>query len=106
MYNQATVSGATLLDTQFINVVYKGAPGTSVTSVTNYYLASASASGVTTATAGWTTTVQATTATLKYLWNYEAIGYSSGSPTNSAPAITGTSSVDGVGVAVNSVETV
>jgi hypothetical protein len=98
MYNQATVSGATLLDTQFINVVYKGAPGTSVTSVTNYYLASASASGVTTATAGWTTTVQATTATLKYLWNYEAIGYSSGSPTNSAPAIIGTFSVDGVGI--------
>jgi hypothetical protein len=98
MYNQATVSGATLLDTQFVTIVYKGAPGISVTSVTNYYLASASASGVTAATAGWTTTLATTTATLKYLWNYEAIGYSSGSPTNSVAAIIGTFSADGVGI--------
>ena len=76
----------------------KGDTGISIASVTNYYLASASASGVTTATAGWTTTVSTTSATLKYLWNYEVIGYSSGSPTSSVPAIIGMFSVDGVGI--------
>jgi hypothetical protein len=76
----------------------KGDTGISIASVTNYYLASASASGVTTATAGWTTTVATTNATLKYLWNYEVIGYSSGSPTSSVPAIIGMFSVDGVGI--------
>lgn len=35
MYNQATVSGATLLDTQFINVVYKGVPGATGNSAIN-----------------------------------------------------------------------
>ena len=76
----------------------KGDTGISIASVTNYYLASASASGVTTATAGWTTTVATTNATLKYLWNYEVIGYSSGSPTSSVPAIIGMFSADGVGI--------
>lgn len=76
----------------------KGDTGISIASVTNYYLASASASGVTTATAGWTTTVATTNVTLRYLWNYEVIGYSSGSPTSSVPAIIGMFSVDGVGI--------
>jgi hypothetical protein len=38
LYNQATVSGATLLDTQFVAVVYKGAPGAAGNSAINAIL--------------------------------------------------------------------
>lgn len=72
--------------------------GISISGVTNYYLASASASGVTTATTGWTTTVQTSTANLPYLWNYEEITYSSGTLTNTEPAIIGKFSIDGKGI--------
>src|SRR5690606_32878895 len=47
-----------------------GDAGTSVTSVTEYYLATNAASGVSTTTTGWTTTMQSMTTTNKYLWNY------------------------------------
>ena len=66
-----------------------GAQGVSITGVTNSYLASASSSGVTTATSGWTETVQKVDATKKYLWNYETVTYSSGNPTTTTPVIIG-----------------
>ena len=37
-----------------------GATGNGIKSITNYYLASASSSGVTTSTSGWTTTMKST----------------------------------------------
>lgn len=52
-----------------------GAAGKSIGSVVNYYLATASSSGVTTSTSGWTTTVQSVSTSKKYLWNYEVIKY-------------------------------
>lgn len=55
-----------------------GANGKSIGSVINYYLATTSASGVTTSTAGWTTEVQNVSLQKKYLWNYEVIKYSDG----------------------------
>lgn len=67
-----------------------GEDGNGIKSITNYYLASTVASGVTTATAGWTTTVQTTTATKKYLWNYEKIAYTNGTTMNTVPCIIGT----------------
>ena len=66
-----------------------GAAGKGISSIVNYYLATASSSGVTTSTSGWTTTVQAVTTTKKYLWNYEVINYTSGNPTTTTPAIIG-----------------
>lgn len=66
-----------------------GDDGISVSNVVNYYLATASSSGVTRSTAGWTTTVQSVTATKKYLWNYEEVQYSKGSPTYTDPCIVG-----------------
>lgn len=45
--------------------------GRGVDSIVNHYLATSAGSGVTKNTSGWTTTVQAITATKKYLWNYE-----------------------------------
>jgi phage minor structural protein len=54
-----------------------GATGRSITGITEHYLASSSASGVTRTTAGWSTTMQTTDTTKKYLWNYETITWSS-----------------------------
>ena len=72
-----------------------GAAGKGITGVTNYYLASASATGVTTATTGWTTTMQATDTTKKYLWCYQSIAYTTGDPTTTTPVIIGTHGATG-----------
>lgn len=66
-----------------------GATGNGIKSITNYYLATASGSDVSASTAGWTTTVQAITASKKYLWNYEVVTYTNGSTYQSAPCIIG-----------------
>lgn len=66
-----------------------GKDGISITSIVEYYLATSLASGVTTSTSGWTTDIQITTKEKKYLWNYEKITYSSGSPTITDPVIIG-----------------
>ena len=66
-----------------------GATGNGIKTIVNYYLASASSSGVTTSTSGWTTTVQTITASLKYLWNYEVVTYTNNSSYTSTPVIIG-----------------
>lgn len=66
----------------------KGDRGISFTGINEHYLASSEASGVTTSTAGWDIVTELT-ATLKYLWNYETINYSEGSPVNTTPRIVG-----------------
>jgi len=79
------------LDTQTIDVVFKGATGedgVSISSVVNYY--QAGDSNVAPPTGSWTTTVPALNSTNKYLWNYETINYTSGSPTNTPAAVIGT----------------
>ncbi|GEM_PF-3032575 len=67
----------------------KGDIGVSVDSITEYYLATSSSSGVTTGTSGWETTIQSMTATKKYLWNYEEINFSDGTSDNTIPVIIG-----------------
>ena len=67
----------------------QGATGNGIKSITNYYLATASGSGVSASTSGWTTTVQAITMSKKYLWNYEVVTYTNGSTYQSAPCIIG-----------------
>lgn len=67
-----------------------GANGKSIGSVINYYLATTSASGVTTSTAGWTTEVQNVSLQKKYLWNYEVIKYTDGTTASTTkPCIIG-----------------
>ena len=67
-----------------------GTNGKSIGSVVNYYLATASFSGVTTATSGWTTAVQSVSAAKKYLWNYEVVKYTDGTvASTTAPCIIG-----------------
>lgn len=67
-----------------------GTNGKSIGSVVNYYLATASSSGVTAATRGWTTAVQSVSATKKYLWNYEVVKYTDGTvASTTAPCVIG-----------------
>ena len=67
-----------------------GATGNGISSITNYYLASSSSSGVTTSTSGWTTSVQSVSSSKKYLWNYEVITYTNSSTNTTTPCIIGT----------------
>lgn len=86
-----------------------GAAGTSITGVTTYYLASTASSGVTTSASGWTEMMQTTDTSKKYLWSYQKISYSSGSPTTTTPVIIGTHGATGAtgstGNGVSKVET-
>ena len=66
-----------------------GATGNGISSIVNYYLASASGSGITNASSGFTTTIQTLTATLKYLWNYELITYTNGTTAKSPACVIG-----------------
>lgn len=61
-----------------------------ITTDTLHYLATHLSSGVTTQTAGWTTTVQTMTATNKYLWTYHTYTKANGTTVNTVPVITGT----------------
>ena len=75
--------------------VEKGKNGVGIEYVLNYYLATASSSGVTTSTSGWTTTIQTISSSKKYLWNYEKVLYTDGSSTTTVPCIIGTYGRDG-----------
>ncbi len=66
-----------------------GTAGKGISSITNYYLATSSGSGVTTDTSGWQTTPQSMTTTNKYLWNYEVIKYTDNTNTTVEPHIIG-----------------
>src|SRR5690606_4767535 len=58
-----------------------GATGRSITGIKEFYLATNASTGVTRTTSGWTNTMQLTTPSKKYLWNYEEITWSSGTTT-------------------------
>ena len=70
-------------------VAKQGVSGRGISSITEYYLATTSSSGVTTATSGWTDTIQTIDATKKYLWNYELITYTDNTTSTTAPVIIG-----------------
>ena len=75
-----------------------GAPGSTgkgISKVETFYLTTASGSGVTTSTSGWSTTPEPTTTTKKYIWSYTKTTYTSGDPTDSKPAIIGTHGAKG-----------
>ncbi len=72
-----------------------GATGRGITGVETYYLASPANTGVTTSTSGWTTTMQTTDTTKKYLWSYQKISYSNSKTSNTVPTIIGTHGATG-----------
>lgn len=67
----------------------KGDTGNGISSITNYYLATSSSSGITVNTSGWTTTPQSVTSSKKYHWNYQVIAYTNGTTATINPAIIG-----------------
>lgn len=106
-YEQITYTdNSTSLSTPAIIGVYgdkgvdgiNGKDGKGVNTITNYYLASSSSSGVTTSTYGWTTTIQNMTPTNKYLWNYEVIAYTDGTNNTTTPTIIGVHGTNGKGI--------
>lgn len=94
-YEKVTYSNGSNTTTAPAMIGTLAADGKGIVSITEYYLASAASSGVTTATLGWTTTPQTTDQTNKYLWNYEVIKYTSGQDTVTTPAIIGTQGANG-----------
>ena len=81
------------------NYAEDGIDGKGISSVTEYYLAYASDSGVTTSTSGWTTSMPSDFGVNKpYLWNYENIAYTNGNPTITTPVIIGKYASDGKGI--------
>ena len=72
-----------------------GSNGVGIKSITEYYLATSSSSGVTTSTSGWTTTIQTPSASKKYLWNYEVVTYTDNNKYTGTPRIIGNYATDG-----------
>ena len=72
-----------------------GATGKGISKVETFYLTTASSSGVTTSTSGWSTKPEPTTTDKKYIWSYTKTTYTSGEPTDSTPAIIGTHGATG-----------
>lgn len=81
-YERSTYNNGAYRDTQPRCVGRRGDDGTSITKVTDYYLASSKETGVTTADDGWTTLIASAEASwgveLPYLWNYEKREWSNG----------------------------
>lgn len=76
----------------FINVNdgINGSNGRGITSTEDYYLVSASKTGITSATIGWVkSTPQVATATNKYHWHYHVDIYSDGTRRETVPAVIG-----------------
>ena len=72
-----------------------GSDGVGIKSITEYYLAISSSSGITTSTSGWTTSIQTVSSSKKYLWNYEKITFTDNSTTNTTPVIIGNYAANG-----------
>lgn len=86
----ANAAGVSASQAQAASEAAQLAALSSITTDTLHYLATSQASGVTTQTAGWTTTVQTMTSTDKYLWTYHTYMAANGTSVDSTPVITGT----------------
>lgn len=67
----------------------KGDLGISLVSITEHYLVSNLAQGITIQSEGWSTVIPAMSAEKKYLWNYETLIYSDSSEEDLEPKIIG-----------------
>lgn len=98
-YEQVIGTGGVTLNTTSPCIIGRygqnGTNGRGISSITEYYLATSLSSGVTTSTSGWTTAVQSTTTTNKYLWNYEVVTYTDGNTSTTSPCIIGTHGATG-----------
>lgn len=67
----------------------KGSDGKGISTIIHHYLVTNVTTGVTTSTSGWKASPSSVTSTNKYLWYYQTVNYTTGSPTNTKPAIIG-----------------
>lgn len=78
-----------------------GKDGKGIESIIEYYLISASNSGITTSSYGWSTAIPTMTPERKYLWNYEEIRYNDETSEKKTPKIIGAygnTGEEGVGI--------
>ena len=75
-----------------------GKDGKGIESIIEYYLTSASDSGITTSSYGWSTTIPTMTPEKKYLWNYEEIRYNDETSEKKTPKIIGVYGEEGIGI--------
>ena len=66
-----------------------GTNGRGISTIVDYYLATAASGGVTTSTSGWTNEIQNLTADKKYLWHYSVTTYTDDTNYTSTPVIIG-----------------
>lgn len=84
--------------------------GRGISSIVEYYLASASASGITRSSSGWSTDAQSQMPTTikPFLWNYEVITYTDGTSDTSDPIVIGHYGADGAdgiqGIGIDSID--
>lgn len=95
-YERVTYSDGSHTDTKkriigvYGNKGDAGDDGLGIMSIENFYLVSASSSGVTIeGSSGWSETVPSTTTTNRYLWNYELITYTDNSTATFGPRVIG-----------------
>ncbi len=72
-----------------------GSTGVGVKSITPYYLASSKNTDITNATTGFSTTMQTTTTTNKYLWSYQLITYTNNTTAKTTAVIISTHGATG-----------
>ena len=72
-----------------------GKNGKGISSVTTYYQANNSTSGIYTYTSGWSTSFTAPSSSAKYLWTYQVTTYNDGTSDTTTPHIIGTYGKDG-----------
>ncbi|MGL5154649.1 MAG: hypothetical protein ACRC9H_06945, partial [Aeromonas veronii] len=94
-YEKVTSSDGTSVSTPPAVIGIMSVDGVGIKSVVEYYLASTSSSGVTVSTSGWTTTIQTTDTSKRFLWNYEVTTYTDNSTTTTTPVIIGTHGATG-----------
>lgn len=94
---QAVTASETAEVAQVVAEEAKSAVSGAVTQDVLHYLATSQGSGVTTETAGWTTTVQQMTETNRYLWIYHTYVKAGGDTVDTTPVISGVYGQSGSG---------
>lgn len=84
-----TVKATSSVTLMMVSDGVNGSDGKGISTIIHHYLVTNVTAGVTTNTTGWKTSPSSVTTTNKYLWYYQTINYTIGSPTNTTPAIIG-----------------
>ena len=91
-YEKITYTDSTTTDSTPAVIGTYSIDGKGISSITEYYAVSSSN---TTAPSTWFTTTQTTSTTNRYLWNYETINYTTGSPVDTVKRVIGTHGATG-----------